>query len=141
MSPRRGAITAAALILAGCSQTFDPPKAEPIPAAGPMVRLALLPPSRVGDAAATVGKLVVEGPCLYLLHDDGTRTMPAFMTFDTQWRSGTLIVEGRQFAPGQRVVLGGSEVNGAVANMAWVQVPDASCDTARIWVAVSINPA
>ena len=141
MNWRGAAIAAAALVAASCNQSPDLPKTEPVAAKPPEVRLALLPPSREGDASATVGTLAVEGPCLYLRHDNGSRTLPAFMTFDTHWRDGALIVEGRRFTPGQRVVLGGSEVNGAVANMAWVQAPDASCDTARIWVAVSINPA
>ena len=141
MSLRRGAIAALALVLAGCSRPADPPTSEPAVAKPIEVRLALLPPSREGDAAATVGTLAVDGPCLYLKHDDGSRTLPAFMTFDTRWQDGAVIVGDRRFRPGQRVTLGGSEVNGAVANMAWVQAPDPGCDTARIWVTVSIGPA
>lgn len=105
------------------------------------VRLALLPPSREGDAALTIGRLAVEGPCLYLIRDDGTRTMPAFITFDTRWENGALVVGDRRFVVGQRVKLGGGEVNGAVANMVWTQAPDRTCATAKLWVTVSVDPA
>jgi len=63
------------------------------------------------------------------------------MTFDTRWDNGALIVGIRRFSSRRRVRLGGGEVKGAVANMAWVQAPDPSCDTSLIWVTVSVDPA
>jgi hypothetical protein len=108
--------------------------------AGP-VRLALLPPSREGDAAAAQGVLEVDGPCLYLRSADGSRFLLALMTFDTRWEDERLKIGDRSYAPGERVTVGGSEAAGAIADLAWVQPPDPSCDIARIWITVSVDRA
>jgi hypothetical protein len=103
------------------------------------VRLALLPPSREGDAALKMGRLEVFGPCLYVVGADGSRTIPAFMTFDTRWHEGQLVVGAKRFRPGEMVRLGGGEINAKIADLAWVQQPDPSCTAPTYWITAAID--
>lgn len=128
----------AALLVGGCSAA-DQPVAVPVAAApDPGVRIALLPPSREGDAALKLGRLEREGPCLYIDGADGVRTIPAFMTADTRW-DGALIVGTKRFWPGDMVRLGGGEIDAKIADLAWVQRPDPSCSAPTYWITVSID--
>jgi hypothetical protein len=103
------------------------------------VRLPLLPPSREGNAAAAMGRLEVDGPCLYLRGADGSRVLPAFITFDTHWEGGRLRIETKSYAPGELVTLGGGEHNGGPDGLDWVRPPHPSCDSHRIWITVSAD--
>ena len=105
------------------------------------MKLALLPSSREGDAALKIGRLEVVGPCLYVVGADGSRTIPAFMTFDTRWHAGELVTGAKRFRPGQMVRLGGGEINEKIADLAWVQRPDPSCHAPSYWITVSVDPA
>jgi hypothetical protein len=60
------------------------------------VQLALLPPSREGDAATTAGTIQAEGGCLYLRPVAGRRLFIAFTVPGIRWDAGTgaLIVPG-----------------------------------------------
>lgn len=110
------------------------------PASGEPVRLALLPPSREGDAAATAGRLEVDGPCLYIRGLDGDRTLPALLTPDARWDAATEVLQvgDHSLVPGSRVELGGS-MRGRSSELHWRQAPDPRCDQSRIWVASSMK--
>jgi hypothetical protein len=120
------------------AESTPPPS---VAAEGPDVRLALLPPSRIGTAAAAPGTLEVEGRCLYLRAMDGTRTLPLFATFNTRWNraAGVLEVENHTFRPGDAVTLGGGPLETVPANMQWVQAPDPGCRRDRMFVVYTIS--
>ena len=109
------------------------------------VQLALLPPSREGDAATTAGTLQAEGGCLYLRPVAGRRLFIAFTVPGIRWDAGTgaLIVPGSNgagsFRPGDRVRLGGSEGGAAALSKLWVAAPANGCDTSRIWIAHAVS--
>ena len=108
------------------------------------VRLALLQPGPDTDMAALEGVLHVEGPCLYVVGNDKTRsrTLPAFSFSDVRWDSGTrsLQARGAAFANGQRVLLTGS-TPADPARLRWAQRPDPSCDASDLYVVGAIDPA
>jgi hypothetical protein len=101
------------------------------------VRLALLPPSRESDLAALEGRLRVDGPCLYV----GNAT-PAWLIEGIRWNeaTGRLEAQGKSFAAGDLVVLGGGGAGGDPAKLPWVQPPDPSCDMSELFIAGSIDP-
>lgn len=107
---------------------------------GGPVRLALLTPSNAGDAAASGGRLEVDGLCLYVRTPGGDRILPALQTPDARWdlAKGVLNVGGKSFALGSRVQLGGSMWLGSEPPP-WRQAPDPACDQSRIWVAISLE--
>ena len=137
----KGSMLVMLLMLAFAACTGDPGSKQQSNWAGTAkeVRLPLLPPSQEGNAAAAVGRLQLNGPCLYLLGADGSRLLPAFITFDTDWESGRLRIGARSFAPGDRVTLGGGEHQGGPESLSWVQPPHPTCDTRRMWITVSVN--
>lgn len=103
------------------------------------VRLPLLPPSREGSGAVAVGRLDLDGPCLYLRRADGSRVLPAFITFNTRWEDGRLRIESQSFAPSDQVVLGGGEHNAGSEGLEWVERPHPSCDSRGMWITVSVT--
>jgi hypothetical protein len=113
------------------------------------VRLARLPDSRLGDAAAAEGVLRVEGTCLYLEAAGSIRYLIASTIPGARWDAAgeALVVpseggaEAATYSPGERVNLGGSEARAATLSGKWVEPPGAACDTSRIWVTNSILPA
>lgn len=130
-------------VTATAAESTPPPSSTTTAAAeGPDVRLALLPPSRLGLSVAAPGTLEVEGRCLYLRMRNGSRTLPIFATFDTRWNrtQGVLEVGDRSFRPGDAVTLGGSPHDAPPANVAWVQAPDPGCRGDQAFIAYSITP-
>lgn len=113
------------------------------------VRLATLPESRMGNAAAAVGTLRAEGACLYLDAAGPTRYLIASTIPGARWDAArqALVVpseggaEAATYRPGERVNLGGSEARAATLAGQWVEPPAETCDTGRIWVTNSILPA
>lgn len=107
------------------------------------VSVPLLPQSDVADSASLSGTLRIENGCLYVATADGSRVLPAFLTARTDWDAGAgrLAVGERSFAPGDRVLLGGSMSSAGADSLQWVRPPAAYCDIARIWITVSIDPA
>lgn len=114
------------------------------------VRLARLPESRLGDAAALTGTLRTEGPCLYLEAGGAALYLIAFTVPGARWDEarGRLIVPSGSaekgeaaYRPGERVTLGGSEAQAATLSNQWVEPPAAACDTRRIWIASSVTPS
>jgi len=136
---RLAALAAGVLALAGCRPAEVQQQPRATDSVAPSVKLALLPPSREGNAALKVGRLEVDGPCLYVVGADGSRTIPAFMTFDTRWENGELVVESKRFRPGQTIHLGGGEINSKIADLAWVQQPDPSCTAPSYWITSFID--
>ena len=104
---------------------------------GPDVRLATLPPSRLGLSVAAPGTLVVDGRCLYLRAKNGTLTLPVFATFDTRWdrAAGALVVGGRTFRPGDAVTLGGSPLDAPPPNAE----RDPSCRGDQAFIVYSLD--
>lgn len=114
------------------------------------VRLARLPDSRLGDAAAVAGVLRVEGACLYLDAAGSARYLIAFTIPGARWDavseslvvpSGRTEASAATYRPGERVTLGGSEARAATLSGQWVEPPAAACDVRRIWIANSITSA
>jgi hypothetical protein len=112
------------------------------------VRLARLPDSRLGDAAAVTGTLRVEGACLYLDAAGSARYLIAFTIPGARWDAAqaALVVssgeaEAGVYRPSERVTLGGSETRAATLSGQWVEPPATACDTGRIWIANSIASA
>jgi hypothetical protein len=114
------------------------------------VRLARLPDSLLGDAAAVAGALRAEGACLYLDAAGSTRYLIAFTIPGARWdaaREALVVPSGgaeagaATYRLGERVTLGGSEARAATLSGQWVEPPAAACDTRRIWIANSIAPA
>lgn len=114
------------------------------------VKLARLPESRMGDAAAAVGTLRAEGACLYLEAAGSTRYLIASTIPGARWDAAreALVVPSEEpeastatYRSGERVTLGGSEARAGTLSGKWVEPPGAACDTSRIWVANSILPA
>lgn len=141
------------LLVAACDRERDgrvplPPKAAPQAsssgeaAAGGGVRLALLQPSPDTDMAALEGFLHAEGPCLYIVGNDRTRsrTLPAFSFSDISWddATGALRARGADFADGQRVLLTGGTPPQS-DRLRWVQPPDPSCDASDLFVVGAID--
>jgi hypothetical protein len=112
------------------------------------VRIAKLPESRIGDAAAAVGTLRAEGACLYLEAAGPTRYLIASTIPGARWDAarGALVIpseggaEATAYRPGERVNLGGSEGRAATLEGQWVEPPAEMCETARIWITNSIVP-
>jgi hypothetical protein len=113
------------------------------------VRLARLPESRMGDAAAAIGTLRAEGACLYLEAAGSTRYLIASTIPGARWDAAreALVVpsEGAEagtatYRLGEKVTLGGSEARAATLAGQWVEPPAETCDTTRIWIANSILP-
>lgn len=94
--------------------------------------------------AALEGFLHAEGPCLYIVGTDKTRsrTLPAFHMADVRWdpATETLRVGSTAYSNGQRVVLGGGHPT-VRDGLEWVQRPDPSCDASDLFVAGSIEAA
>jgi hypothetical protein len=113
------------------------------------VRLARLPESRMGAAAAAVGTLRAEGSCLYLDAGGPTRYLIASTIPGARWDAAreALVVPSEggaaaaTYRSGERVNLGGSEARAAILSGQWVEPPAAACDARRIWIANSILPA
>lgn len=147
----RKALCFLAMLAPGCSASIETNRTsaadEPVASShsveahpGPAMRLALLPPSRAGGSAITAGVLDAEGSCLYVRSRE-SRMFLGLMTLDTRWEGGYLKIADTRFASGSYVRLRGSEVAGAIADLVWVQPPDPSCDTRRIWIAVAVDAA
>ena len=143
------------LLLAGCGggDAGRPPapqekRSELAPTAGEAdgagVRLALLQPSGEMLMAAREGVLHVEGPCLYVIGTDSSRsrTLPLFHIADIRWdpSARVLKVGNAAFSPGERIVLTGGETANAEA-LPWVQRPDPACETSNLFIAGMIEPA
>jgi hypothetical protein len=110
------------------------------------VRLALLPPSRTGDAATTAGQLEAEGSCLYVRPPAGERLLLALTVPGVRWDAAAqaLLVPGAgggTFRLGDTVRLGGSQASAAALSNQWVQAPEGPCDTRRIWIAHQVSAA
>lgn len=141
-----------ALLLAACGPASRPdaPAAEqPVaekaqPADRDGVRLALLEPSNDTDLAGLEGVLEAEGRCLYLAQPGASagRTLLAFTIPGISWdpQRHALVAYGKTFAPGQRVLLGGSGTMNPKVHR-WTQPPDPSCDTKAVAVVGTIEAA
>jgi hypothetical protein len=106
----------------------------------PDIRLPLLPPSPLGDAAVLFGVLTVEGRCLYVrTAKTGVRVLPALMQPAARDPATGVFHFGRSaLVPGSEVRLGGSMKTGSAA-LDWRQAPDGSCDQSKVWVTVSMD--
>jgi hypothetical protein len=118
--------------------------------AAPEVRLARLPDSREGNAAAVAGTLRAEGACLYLEAASSVRFLIASTIPGARWDAAreALVIpsaaageNAATYRSGERVTLGGSEAGAAVLSGKWVEPPAATCDTSHIWIANSITSA
>jgi hypothetical protein len=132
----RGALIVLMLV-AACAETPDTPPVVRRRPPGPDVRLPLLPSGGPGPAVGAPGVLEVDGVCLYLRAQDGTRTLPVFATASTRWdrATGTLEAAGKRFKPGDKVLLGG----GPIATVPAGVTVDPSCRADRMFIAYGID--
>jgi hypothetical protein len=143
------------LLVAGCGPARETAgRREEAPAGGATataqsttgngVRLPLLTPSNDTDLAGLEGVLEVEGRCLYLTQPGRSqaRTLLAFTIPGVRWDEARdrLVAYGKSFAPGQRVLLGGSGTMNPDVHR-WTQPPDPSCDTRAVAVVGAIDAA
>ncbi len=90
------------------------------------------------DDAALAGRIEFEhGRCLYVLSEDGERTLVALPAVATSWdaENATLRLNGVPIRDGDSVVFGGSGLAQPLAALNWKREPDSACDTTRVWVA------
>lgn len=106
----------------------------------PDIKLPLLPPSPLGDAAVLFGVLSVEDGCLYVrTAKTGERVLPALMQPAARDPATGMFHFGRAaLVPGSEVRLGGS-MKTWPGRLEWAQAPDPACDQSKIWVTVSMD--
>jgi hypothetical protein len=153
LSGLRHALLSSLLVSAGACGGGEPApappvvRAEPSASAGGTTRLARLPDSREGDAAALVGTLRAEDGCLYVAAGDGTRFLIGSMIPGARWdeTEEVLVIPAAEgpaetrFAPGDRILLGGSEARPGVLDDLWVDPPGDGCDAGRVWVTSGVT--
>jgi hypothetical protein len=96
------------------------------------VVLPLVPAPAEGFGALMQGELVVEGRCLYLSREDGSKTLPIFEEGTVWWEGDTFFYHGNRYEVGDTVAMGGGEV--PLDSRMLIQEPDASCDTRSVWI-------
>jgi len=143
----------------GCQQPEPEPRNSPAPppeqgqAATPEregetseVRLSyrgvgMAPPKGpVGGAAALInGVLLRVRGCLVVETGGGVRVQPVFPAGKAQWNAatGTLIFEGREYRPGDRITLGGGGVTSPSAYRREAGVEIAPCEVSRLWAVIA----
>lgn len=90
------------------------------------------------DDAALAGRIEFEhGRCLYVLSEDGERTLVALPAVATSWdaENVTLRLNGVPIRDDDSVVFGGSGLAQPLTALNWQREPDSACDTTRVWVA------
>jgi hypothetical protein len=145
-----------ALLLAACSGESRGPEsperaergaAASGPAAAPgsgaspgltAIVLPRLPDSAEGNSAALEGRLVSEGPCLYV-DSKGGRFLIAALSPSLTWNPETrrLASGTADFAVGDEIMAGGSQ--SGLSALPWTVAPHPSCDSSRIWIATSVS--
>ncbi|HEX8691061.1 MAG TPA: hypothetical protein VF746_01365 [Longimicrobium sp.] len=102
--------------------------------------LALYPASPEGHGALLRGRLELEGPCLYIVREGGERWLAAFPSPGTDWNPGDRAVRvgDRVLRVGATGGFGGGEVKNGAGALSWVRAPDASCDSAKVWLVTGL---
>lgn len=123
---RFAAIACLAAVSAACSHAA----ADPV---------ALIRASAVGDTALLRGRLTLDGPCLYIVADNGDRWLAAFPSPGTTWNAEEQSVQvARQtLRVGSAGKFAGGETKG---HLEWVRAPAAACDTTKVWRVTAIEP-
>ncbi|MEX2430936.1 MAG: hypothetical protein WD645_03345, partial [Dehalococcoidia bacterium] len=92
-----------------------------------------------GDGALLTGELAVEGRCLYVIGESGTKWLPVFPADLAAWEDGGLVLRGERHEVGGNVSIGGGETPD-LSSLALLQEPDAACETRNSWVAYLGEP-
>jgi hypothetical protein len=130
-----------AALLSACATPYvpPPPDATPAPpqAANPAPSedpLTLYPSSGgMGHQARLIGRLVLEGGCLYVVNPRGQRWIPVFRSPHTRWNAALAAVEtnyGETWRVGEIVALGG----GGSDASSWSKPPPPGCAGDRFWL-------
>ena len=116
-------------------------KAESPVAAGPDVRVPLLPAGGTGPQVGAIGVSRWTVRACTLRAPNGSRTLPIFATARTRWNrsAGVLEVGDKSFRSGQTVTLGGSPADSLPSGLDWVQAPDSRCKAPWVFIARSIE--
>ena len=94
----------------------------------------------VGGAAARLeGVLSRLGGCLVVTADNGSRVQPVFPAGKARWNEAarTLSFAGRDYRPGDRIVLGGGGVGAPSAYAREAGVAIAPCLESDLWVVIA----
>lgn len=131
---RVAAIAVLALSIFGCRGT---PTVHPSEQASPttsdppiVVELAIHPNAATNDALV-VGSLRIEGRCLFIVTDDGTRLGVAWPA-GTRWNplGGSIVVKGSEVPLDTPVAIGGGSADITPENLhqtPWIVAPRAEC--------------
>ncbi|HEX8210307.1 MAG TPA: hypothetical protein VF584_08965 [Longimicrobium sp.] len=103
--------------------------------------LALYPASAESHQARLLGKLSMEGSCLYIIGEGGERWLAAFPSPGSRWDAGEngVWVGARLLRVSERGAFVGGEVSNSRGTLQWVQAPAASCDDAKLWIVSALT--
>jgi hypothetical protein len=89
------------------------------------------------DSAALIGRLVVDGKCLFVEAAGGSRLLIGFPDEATKWDddSQRLTLGDRTFAVGDEVMFGGSAATGdPLKLLRWATEPSPDCTAEQFWI-------
>ncbi|WP_019481784.1 hypothetical protein [Arthrobacter sp. TB 23] len=91
-----------------------------------------------GDGAGIAGRLILEDGCVYLISPEfSERWVPVFRAeANPEWRDGTLVFDGEEYAADETVGLGGSGWEGSEDPLT---IPE-SCDDSPRWTTWTVGP-
>lgn len=101
--------------------------------------LALYPASPEGHMALLRGKLQMDGPCLYIVGEDGRRWLAAFPSPGIEWLAADQAVQvrGRVVKLGEMAAFTGGEA-GSGDGLPWVRSPAEPCDGSPVWMITGV---
>lgn len=100
-------------------------------------RLATLPTSKAGDAAAMPGIISIDGPCIYAKAATQKQYLIASTNPEIHWdtiQQALILSNARVVKPGGKILLGGSAYTGKRDNIKWLIAPGYTCDTSHVWI-------
>jgi hypothetical protein len=94
------------------------------------------PEGSLGHLAQTIGRLEVDGSCLYLALENGGRTLLVWPEPGTEWTPSTqtVILDGISARVGDRVSLGGGFFPPPDDISEWANPPDPDCWQESRWL-------
>lgn len=115
-------MAAATLLLAGCAPVATPLEPDTV---------ALIPPQQAGMDALLVGAIRLDDDCVTVTTPDSDASiLPVFPTSLVSWDGDDLVVDGKSYADGSVIWLGGGEVPEVTAAM---RIPE-GCPTETVWL-------
>lgn len=138
MTSTRGVavLVIAGLSVGSCAAPTDPAPTPDVSGANGL--LALYRADEAGEGAILVGRLELEGPCLYVVDEGGARWLAAWPFPGTTWDAASTSVNlrGTRLAVGETGSFGGGEARLDPSNIDsfdWVALPPEECLVANAW--------